>query len=66
VRTPALAALLVTALAAPAARADVRLPPPPPPPPPPGQTSAVIAAGLGVLGLGLWFARRRPRAVAAS
>lgn len=65
-RTTALAALLVTALVTPAARADVRLPPPPPPPPPPEQTTAVVAAGLGVLGLGLWLARRRTRAVAAS
>lgn len=55
-------ALLVVALTASAARADIRMPPPPPPPPPPGEVVAKVAVGtalgFAVMGLGLWLARR--------
>ncbi len=67
----ALVALLAVGLSAPVARADVRLPPPPPPPPPStqGETVAKIAVGsatgFAVMGLGLWLARRRTRALVA-
>ncbi len=60
-------ALMVVALTASAARADVIGPPPPPPPP--GEVVAKVAAGsalgFAVTGLGLWLARRNRKAVPA-